>query len=73
MSQEGQAAWFKFSGVSSARTDTVDPRKTSKSDWYKEDWYADPTNIYIDYLKDPDYTDPNKPIIGEWNQIFGVS
>jgi ABC-type Fe3+ transport system substrate-binding protein len=73
MSQDGQAAWFNFSGVSSARADTVDPRKTSKSDWYKEDWYADPTNIYIDYLKDPDYTDPNKPIIGEWNQIFGLS
>jgi len=73
MSQEGQSAWFKFSGVTSARADTVDPRKTNKSDWYKEDWYADPTSLYIDYLKDPDYTDPNKPIIGEWNQIFGVS
>jgi ABC-type Fe3+ transport system substrate-binding protein len=70
MSQEGQAAWFSFSGVTSARADTVDPRKAAKADWYKEPWYKDPTNLYIDYLKDAAYVDPNKPIIAEWNDIF---
>lgn len=70
-SAEGQAAWFKVAGVASAREDTVDPRKAAKQDWYKEDWYADPTELYIDYLSDPGYVDPAKPIIAEWNQIFG--
>lgn len=70
-SAEGQAAWFKVAGVASAREDTVDPRKAAKQDWYKEDWYEDPTELYIDYLSDPGYVDPAKPIIAEWNQIFG--
>jgi putative spermidine/putrescine transport system substrate-binding protein len=69
-SQEGQAAWFKVAGIAAARDDTVDPRKTSKSDWYKETWYADPKSLYLDYLNDPKYTDPNKPIIAEWDSIF---
>ncbi|HTJ57873.1 MAG TPA: extracellular solute-binding protein [Devosiaceae bacterium] len=73
MSHEGQAAWFALAGVASAREDTVDPRKVAKSDWYKEDWYKDPADLYIDYLSDPGYVDPAKPIIGEWNQIFGRS
>jgi iron(III) transport system substrate-binding protein len=71
VSAEGQAAWFKVAGVASAREDTVDPRKAAKADWYKEDWYADPKELYIDYLSDPGYVDPAKPIIAEWNQIFG--
>jgi putative spermidine/putrescine transport system substrate-binding protein len=70
-SQEGQAEWFKLSGVASAREDTVDGRKANKGDWYKEDWYADPADLYLDYLNDPGYVDPAKPIIAEWNQIFG--
>jgi iron(III) transport system substrate-binding protein len=70
-SAEGQAAWFKVAGVASAREDTVDPRKAAKQDWYKEDWYEDPKELYIDYLSDPGYVDPAKPIIAEWNQIFG--
>lgn len=70
-SAEGQAAWFKVSGVASAREDTVDPRKQAGADWYAEEWYADPTDLYIDYLRDPGYVDPAKPIIAEWNQIFG--
>lgn len=71
MSPEGQAEWFKFSGVASARQDTVDPRKPAKKDWYKEDWYKDPDSLYIDYLHDAGYVDPAKPIIAEWNGIFG--
>jgi ABC-type Fe3+ transport system substrate-binding protein len=71
MSPEGQAAWFKVSSVASARSDTVDPRKAAKADWYKEPWYADPEELYINYLNDPGYVDPEKPIIAEWNQIFG--
>ncbi|MET0429655.1 MAG: extracellular solute-binding protein [Microvirga sp.] len=71
MSPEGQAAWFKVASVASARPDTVDPRKAAKADWYKEPWYADPEELYINYLNDPGYVDPDKPIIAEWNQIFG--
>lgn len=71
MSSEGQAAWFKVAGVASARQDTVDPRKAAKADWYKEDWYADPEQLYIDYLHDPGYVDPAKPIIAEWDNIYG--
>ena len=71
MSPEGQAAWFKVASVASARPDTVDPRKAAKADWYKETWYADPEELYINYLNDPGYVDPDKPIIAEWNQIFG--
>jgi iron(III) transport system substrate-binding protein len=71
MSAEGQAAWFKVAGVYSGRADVIDPRKTAKADWYKEAWYADPEQVYIDYLRDPGYVDPAKPIIAEWNQIFG--
>jgi ABC-type Fe3+ transport system substrate-binding protein len=70
MSSEGQAAWFEVAGVLSAREDTADPRKAAKADWYKEPWYADPQELYIDYLSDPGYVDPDKPIIAEWNQIF---
>ena len=54
----------------SAREDTVDPRKASGADWYKESWYKDPEELYIDYLRDPGYVDPAKPIIAEWNEIF---
>lgn len=71
MSPEGQAAWFKVAGIASAREDTVDPRKENGEDWYKESWYQDPTELYIDYLADPAYRDPDKPIIGEWNEIMG--
>ncbi len=71
MSKEGQAAWFQVAGVQAGRADTVDPRKETKSDWYKEGWYKDPEELYIDYLKDPGYVDPVKPIIAEWDQIFG--
>ncbi|RUT34774.1 extracellular solute-binding protein [Arsenicitalea aurantiaca] len=70
-SPEGQAEWFKYAGVMSAREDTVDPRKEAGADWYQEDWYADPEELYLDYLSDPAYVDPAKPIIGEWNAIFG--
>lgn len=70
MSSEGQAAWFEVAGVLSAREDTVDPRKTNGTDWYAETWYSDPENLYIDYLSDPGYVDPAKPIIAEWNAIF---
>lgn len=70
MSSEGQAAWFEVAGVLSAREDTVDPRKTNGTDWYAEAWYKDPESLYIDYLADPGYVDPNKPIIAEWNAIF---
>lgn len=71
MSAEGQSAWFEFTAVMSAREDTVDPRKAENADWYKEDWYADPKTVYLDYLNDPRYLDPEKPIIAEWNAMFG--
>jgi iron(III) transport system substrate-binding protein len=70
MSPEGQAAWFTVAGILSAREDTEDPRKAAGADWYAESWYADPEELYIDYLSDPGYVDPDKPIIDEWNTIF---
>ena len=44
---------------------------STKADWYKEPWYRDPKNLFLDYINDPAYVDPEKPIIKEWNRIFG--
>jgi iron(III) transport system substrate-binding protein len=49
----------------------VDPRKRDRKDWFTESWYADPTELYTDYLKQPDFADPKKPVIAEWNDLFG--
>jgi iron(III) transport system substrate-binding protein len=71
LTPDGQLEWFKYMSVSPSRADVVDPRKAAKKDWYAEDWYADPTNLYLAYLNEPEYGNPAKPIIARWNEIFG--
>jgi len=70
-SLEGQAGWLNYVAAGSGRNDVVDPRKLQKKDWYGEPWYAEPKSLYTEYLKDPAFADPKKPIITEWNAIFG--
>jgi ABC-type Fe3+ transport system substrate-binding protein len=71
LSAAGMAEWFKYTSVLPTRADVIDPRKAEKKDWYGQDWYADPVNLYLDYLKQPEYGNPDKPLIGRWNEIFG--
>jgi ABC-type Fe3+ transport system substrate-binding protein len=71
LSAEGMAEWFKYTSVLPTRPDVIDPRKAEKKDWYGQDWYADPVNLYLDYLQQPAYGDPAKPLIGQWNEIIG--
>jgi putative spermidine/putrescine transport system substrate-binding protein len=68
---EGQAEWLKYSIAGCTRTDVPDPRRAIHADWYKEKWFAEPTKLYTSYLKDAAFADPKKPVIAEWNQIFG--
>ena len=70
-SAEGQAGWLNHIAAGSARSDVVDPRRAQKKDWYGEPWYSEPRTLYAEYLKDPAFADPKKPVIGEWNAIFG--
>jgi len=49
----------------------VDPRKAARQAWFGESWYSDPKTLYLDYLKDPAFADPAKPLIAAWNAIFG--
>jgi ABC-type Fe3+ transport system substrate-binding protein len=68
---EGQAEWLKFTIAGATRPDVVDPRKLAKKDWYTESWFHEPTKLYTAYLKEAAFADPKKPVIGEWNEIFG--
>jgi iron(III) transport system substrate-binding protein len=70
-SAEGQMEWLKYSISTATRPDVVDPRKAANADWYKEPWFAPPTELYTAYLKDPGFADPKKPVIAAWNEIFG--
>jgi ABC-type Fe3+ transport system substrate-binding protein len=70
-SAEGQLEWLKYAIAGTSRPDVVDPRRAAKSDWYKEPWFHDPTELYTAYLKDPGFADPKKPVIAQWNEIFG--
>ena len=72
MSEEGQAAWFKRRGR------CLRPRRYGRSSQgcrrpigTRKNGTRIRKNLYIDYLNDPGYVDPAKPIIAEWNQIFG--
>ncbi len=69
--QEAQAGWLNYVAAGSARHDVEDPRKAQKKDWFGESWYAEPKTLYTEYLKDPSFADPKKPVIAEWNAIFG--
>jgi iron(III) transport system substrate-binding protein len=71
ISLEAEALWMSLVAAGPTRQDAVDSRKRDHKDWFAESWYADPTALYTDYLKQPDFADPKKPVIAEWNDIFG--
>ncbi len=71
LSEDGQLEWLKYTSVLPSRNDVTDPRKAARKDWFGEPWYADPTSLYLKYLKDPAFADPAKPLIPIWNKIFG--
>jgi ABC-type Fe3+ transport system substrate-binding protein len=71
LSVPGQTAWLKYESSGPTRPDVVDPRKANKRDWFAEPWYTDPKTLYLDYLTDPAFADPAKPLIAAWNAIFG--
>ncbi len=71
LSPEGQAEYLKYSSVYPSNPSVTDPRKLAKTDWYAQNWYADPTELYMSFMKEPAYADPAKPLIPVWNQIFG--
>jgi ABC-type Fe3+ transport system substrate-binding protein len=67
---EAQELWITMEAAGASNRDAVDPRKRDKKDWFGEPWYADPTELYTKYLKEPDFADPKKPVIAEWNAIM---
>jgi len=68
---ESEELWLSLVAASASRKDVVDARKRDHQAWFAESWYHDPTEFYTAYLKQPDFADPKKPIIAEWNDIFG--
>jgi ABC-type Fe3+ transport system substrate-binding protein len=73
ISAEGQAEWQKYTTVLPTRGDVEDTRKAAKKDWYGESWFREPKTLYLDYLQEAEFADPAKPLIGEWNKIFGYN
>ena len=71
LSAAGETAWLVNESSGPSRPDVVDPRKAARQAWFAEPWYSDPKTLYLDYLKDPAFADPAKPLIAEWNAIFG--
>jgi len=71
LSAAGQTAWLANESSGPSRPDVVDPRKAARQAWFGESWYSDPKTLYLDYLKDPAFADPAKPLIAAWNAIFG--
>jgi ABC-type Fe3+ transport system substrate-binding protein len=71
LSAAGQSAWLAYESSTPSRPDVVDPRKTNRQAWFAEPWYSDPKTIYLDYLTNPAFADPTKPLIAAWNAIFG--
>jgi iron(III) transport system substrate-binding protein len=71
VSAPAEALWLSLVGAGASRRDVVDARKRDRKDWFAESWYADPTKLYTQYLKEADFADPKKPVIAEWNDIFG--
>jgi ABC-type Fe3+ transport system substrate-binding protein len=68
---ESEELWLSLVAAGASRPDVADPRKAVRKDWYAESWYADPTELYTEYLKAPDFADPKKPVIAVWNEIMG--
>jgi iron(III) transport system substrate-binding protein len=67
---EAEALWIGLVAAGATRADVADPRKRDRKEWFGESWYAEPTKLYVDYLKAADFADPKKPVITEWNDIF---
>ena len=68
---ESEELWLSLVAAGASRGDVADPRKAARKDWFAEGWYADPTELYAQYLKEPGFADPKKPIIAAWNDIMG--
>ena len=68
---EAEALWLSLVAAGPSRRDVIDARKRDRKDWFGESWFADPSTIYDAYLKDPAFADPKKPVIAQWNEIFG--
>lgn len=66
-----ESLWLSLVAAGASRGDVADPRKRERKDWFGEAWFAEPTELYDAYLKDPAFADPKKPIIARWNDIFG--
>ena len=71
VSAAAETLWLSLVAAGASRRDVVDPRKRDRKNWFAESWYADPTKLYTEYLKAPDFADPKKPVIAEWNDIMG--
>ena len=71
VSAESEDLWLSLVAAGASRNDVTDPRKAARKDWFAESWYADPTELYTQYLKEPGFADPKKPIIAAWNDIMG--
>lgn len=67
----GQTAWMQYESALPSRPDVEDPRKAKKQAWFADPWYSDPKTLYLAYLRNPAFADPAKPLIHEWNKIFG--
>jgi len=67
---ESEALWLSLVAAGASRPDVIDPRKRDHKDWFAEQWFAEPTKLYDEYLKDPAFADPKKPVIAKWNEIF---
>jgi ABC-type Fe3+ transport system substrate-binding protein len=71
LSAPAQLAWLAMESTGPSRADVVDPRKAKREAWFAQPWYSDPKTLYLSYLTDPAFADPAKPLIAEWNAIFG--
>jgi ABC-type Fe3+ transport system substrate-binding protein len=66
-----QTAWMGYESALPSRPDVVDPRKAKKQAWFADSWYSNPKTLYLAYLRDPAFGDPAKPLIPQWNKVFG--
>ena len=71
VSAEAEALWISLVAAGPSRPDVIDVRKRDHKDWFAQSWFAEPTKLYDEYLKDPAFADPKKPVIAQWNDIFG--
>lgn len=68
---EAEALWMSMIAATPSVKGVVDERQRDHKAWFAESWYHDPTELYTAYLKAPDFADPKKPVIAEWNSLMG--